>query len=163
MKIEVTIMENSADKTNQKQRGKPFQKGVSGNPSGRPQGSRSKATIATLTLLEGECEALTRKAVELALDGDIQALRICLDRITPTLKATSKPIAARLPAGGSLAEQAANVYEAARLGKITTDEATALMGLIQGQIKIKELTDMEIRMAKLEGNPLPNVSPEEFI
>ncbi|MBU4236654.1 MAG: hypothetical protein KKI01_10045 [Proteobacteria bacterium] len=156
-------MTNSADKTNQKQRGKPFQKGVSGNPSGRPQGSRSKATIATLSLLEGESEALTRKAVELALDGDIQALRLCLERITPTLKATSKPINARLPSSGSLADQAAAVYEAARLGKITPDEATALMNLLQGQIKIKELTDIENRLAKLEGNPLPNVSPEEFI
>lgn len=143
-------MENSADKTNQKQRGKPFQKGVSGNPSGRPQGSRSRATIAALTLLEGESEALTRKVVELALDGDIQALRICLDRITPTLKATSKPIDARLPPGGTLADQAAAVYEAARLGEITPDEATTLMGLIQGQIKIKELIDIEERLAKLE-------------
>lgn len=143
-------MANSADKTNQKQRGKPFQKGVSGNPSGRPQGSRNKATIAALTLIEGESKALVRKAVELALNGDIQALRICLDRITPTLKATSKPINARLPAGGSLADQAAAVYEAARSGKITPDEATALMSLLQGQIKIKELTDIEERLAKLE-------------
>lgn len=155
-------MANSADKTNQKQRGKPFQKGVSGNPSGRPQGSRNKATIAALTLIEGESKALVRKAVELALNGDIQALRICLDRITPTLKATSKPINARLPAGGSLADQAAAVYEAARLGKITPDEAMTLMSLLQGQIKIKELTNIEERLAKLEGNPLP-ASVEDFV
>jgi hypothetical protein len=149
-------------KTDQQQK-HLFQKGQSGNPKGRPAGSRHKATIATLSLLEGESEALTRKAVELALDGDIQALRICLDRITPTLKATSKPISTRLPAGGSLADQAAAVYEAARLGKITPDEAQTLMNLIQAQVKIKELTDMEIRMAKLEGNPLPNVSIDEFV
>jgi len=31
--------------------------------------------------LEGEAEALTRKAVELALEGDVTALRLCLDRI----------------------------------------------------------------------------------
>ncbi len=151
------------DNREQKQKPQLYKKGQSGNPKGRPKGSHNKATIAALTLLEGEAEGLTRKAVTMALDGDIQALRLCLDRITPTLKATSKPIAARLPAGGSLAEQAANVYEAARLGKVTPDEATTLMNLIQGQIKIKELTDMETRLAKLEGNPLPNVSVDEFV
>ena len=156
-------MADKTAKTDQQQKPHLFKKGQSGNPKGRPAGSKHKVTIATLSLLEGEATALTRKAVELALDGDIQALRICLDRITPTLKATSKPIAARLPAGGSLADQAAMVYEAARLGKITPDEAQTLMNLIQAQVKIKELTDMEERLAKLEGNPLPNVSPEEFI
>lgn len=138
------------EKTEQKQKSHLFKKGQSGNISGRPKGSHNKATIAALTLLKGEAEGLTRKAVEMALDGDIQALRICLDRITPALRATSKPIDARLPPGGTLADQAAAIYEAARLGEITPDEATTLMGLIQSQIKIKELTDIEERLAKLE-------------
>jgi hypothetical protein len=34
----------SADTTAKKQRGKPFQKGVSGNPNGRPRGSRQKVS-----------------------------------------------------------------------------------------------------------------------
>lgn len=138
------------EKTEQKQKSHLFKKGQSGNISGRPKGSHNKATIAALTLLEGEAEGLTRKAVELALDGDIQALRICLDRITPTLKATAGHIPATLPPGGSLADQAAAVYEAARMGRLNTDEAAAMMGLIQGQIKIKELTDIEERLLRLE-------------
>lgn len=150
------------DNTEQKQKPQLYKKGQSGNPNGRPKGSHNKATIAAMTLLKGESEALTRKAIEMALDGDIQALRICLDRITPTLKATSKPIDARLPPGGSLADQAAAVYEAARLGKITPDEAMTLMSLLQGQIKIKELTNIEERLATLEGNPLP-ASVEDFV
>ena len=35
--------------------------------TGNPQGARHKATLAALTLLSGEAEGLTRKAVELAL------------------------------------------------------------------------------------------------
>ena len=60
-----------------KARGRPFAKGVSGNPAGRPVGSRNKATLLALQLLEGEAEALTRKAVEQALEGDTTALRLC--------------------------------------------------------------------------------------
>src|SRR5271163_1830995 len=63
--------------------GRPFEKGRSGNPRGRRYGSRNKATLAAAVLLEGESEALTRKAVELALAGDPTALRLCIERILP--------------------------------------------------------------------------------
>ncbi len=57
-------------------RGQPFRKGQSGNPAGRPRGARNRATQNAELLLEGEAEALTRKAVELALGGDPAALRL---------------------------------------------------------------------------------------
>src|SRR6266542_7067380 len=51
-------------------RGRPFEKGRSGNPLGRRVGCRNKTTIAAAALLAGEAEALTRKAVEPALVGN---------------------------------------------------------------------------------------------
>jgi hypothetical protein len=44
-------------------------------------GSVNRATRAAGLLLDGEAEALTRKAIELALAGDATALRLCLERI----------------------------------------------------------------------------------
>ena len=58
--------------------GARFQKGRSGNPNGRPKGSRNKTTVIAQALLEGEAEALVRKVVQLALEGDLTCLRICL-------------------------------------------------------------------------------------
>ena len=55
-----------------------FQKGRLGNPDGRPKGSRNKTTLIAQSLLEGEAEALVRKVVQLALEGDLTCLRICL-------------------------------------------------------------------------------------
>lgn len=63
-------------------RGKPF---ANGNP-GRPKGARNKTTVAVESLLEGEAEALTRRAVQAALAGDVSALRLCLDRVAPSRK-----------------------------------------------------------------------------
>ena len=60
-----------------------FRKGRSGNPKGRPMGVRNKATEAAELVLDGEAEALTRKAVERALEGEASALRLCLERIIP--------------------------------------------------------------------------------
>ena len=56
-------------------RGKPFERG---NP-GKPKGARHRVTLAAETLLEGEAEAITRKAIELAKAGDGPALRLCMD------------------------------------------------------------------------------------
>ena len=72
-----------------------FKTGLSGNPGGRPKGSLNKATLATQALLDGEAEALTRKVVELAKDGNPVALRLCLDRLLPPRK--DRPINFTLP------------------------------------------------------------------
>jgi len=56
-------------------RGKPFQPGN----AGRPKGTRNKATLALEALLDGEGEALTRRAIQMALEGDTTAMRLCLD------------------------------------------------------------------------------------
>jgi hypothetical protein len=63
-----------------------YKLGQSGNPYGRPRGARNRATVAAERLLHGEADALTRKAIELATDGDTTALRLCIERILPARK-----------------------------------------------------------------------------
>src|SRR5258707_6799392 len=92
-------MRSMADNSTEKQqkqrgrgRGRPFKKGQSGNPAGRPPGTGKRATQAMQLLLDEEAQALTRKAVELALDGNTMALRMCLDRIGPPRRDPTVPI-----------------------------------------------------------------------
>ena len=66
-----------------------FKTGQSGNPDGRPKGARNRATVAAERLLDGEADTLTRKAIELAKEGDTTALRqsvgaglFCIRRLT---------------------------------------------------------------------------------
>ena len=63
--------------------------------SGRPRGSRNKATIAIESLLQGQAEALTQTAVTQALEGDSVALRLCMERIAPA--PTDQPVSFNLP------------------------------------------------------------------
>src|SRR5512140_3599693 len=63
-----------------------FVEGTSGNPAGRPRGSRNRATVLMERLLDGEAEELTRKTVDLAKAGDTRALALCLDRLMPPRK-----------------------------------------------------------------------------
>jgi len=64
-----------------------FKKGESGNPAGRPKGTKDRRTELR-GLLEPHAEELVAKAVELALAGDVTALRICMDRLIPIAKPT---------------------------------------------------------------------------
>src|SRR5260370_40263442 len=72
-----------------------FAKGASGYPAGRPPGIMNQATRIAALLLTGEASALTRKAIELALAGDIAALRLCLDRLIAPQR--EQPIAFAMP------------------------------------------------------------------
>ena len=59
----------------------PFQKGESGNPAGRPRGARNRATLLMESLLADDAEAIGRKAIEMAKQGDMAAIRLCMDRL----------------------------------------------------------------------------------
>ena len=103
---------------------RPLRGGESGNPAGRLPGSRNKATEAAELLLDGEAEALTRKAIELALDGDASALRLCIARIVPPRR--GRAVNFGLPAvrgAADLAATMAAITTAAGQGMITPGEA----------------------------------------
>ena len=73
---------------------------------GRRRGSRNKATLAAAALPAGEAEALTRKAVEMALAGDPRAMRLCMERVLPpcrerTIKFSLPPIEGALTGEGA--------------------------------------------------------------
>jgi len=138
-----------------------FQKGKSGNPAGKPKGAKDKRTEIR-EMLRPHASKLIQKAVGLALSGDPAALRMCLDRICPTIKATPEPVKAGLPTTGTLAERGAAIYQAVARGEITTDEGAALMQMLQAQCRIVELSELEARLSKLEGNPLP-ATVEDFV
>ena len=138
--------------TMQRGRGRPFQQGQSGNPAGRPRGSRNLATLAVEALLDGEAEAITRRAIEAALAGDIAAIRLVMDRVAPPRK--SRLIQIDLPdvadARGVALAQAA-VVAAVAGGEIAPDEAMALSGLLEGRRRALETEELEVRVRRLEG------------
>lgn len=123
-----------------------FRKGRSGNPKGRPRGSVNPATRAALLLLDGEAEALTRKAVEMALAGDPAALRLCLDRIVGGRR--GRPVEVALPPIASIADLAAAmaaIAAAATQGLITPDEAVALSQLVESFTRTPDAAHVERR------------------
>jgi|SRR4051812_2057433 hypothetical protein len=132
-------------------RGKAFEQGQSGNPAGRPKGSRNRSTLALEAILEGEGEALTRRAVEMALNGDGPALRLCLDRIYPARK--DRPVTFELPpitTTADLPKATGALLEAVASGDLTPSEAADLSRSLDVHVKAIETTDIHERLARLE-------------
>jgi len=138
------------EKAGKKQRG-GFQPGQSGNPRGKARGTLNKVTRAAQALLDGEAEALTRKAVDMALEGDRAALKLCMDRIMPPRK--DRPLEMALPSiegAGDLLKFSAAILEAVGRGEITPSEGATLAGIVGNHAKALELHEIEQRLADIE-------------
>jgi hypothetical protein len=140
-------------------RGRPFEKGRSGNPAGRRTGSQNKATSAAAALLEGESEALTRKAVELALVGDPTAMRLCLERIlAPCRERTVKFELPPIESAGDIAAAMKAVTSALAGGAITPGEAGTIAAVVDTFVRAIETSDFDRRLQELEGRSKPNAT-----
>ena len=128
-------------------RGRPFEKGQSGNPAGRLRGCRNLATLAAESLLAGQSEALTQKAVERALEGSDLALKLCLDRIlAPRRERTVNFALPPIESPADLGAVAAAVAE----GALTPGEACDLSQVAATFIKAIETADFERRLQAIE-------------
>ena len=139
----------SGRKTNGRQSDGKFAPG--NDLGGRTPGSRNKATLAVEALMEGEHEALTRAAIDKALEGDVTALRLCLDRIAPARK--DAPITFTLgpikTAQDVVAASSSLLAELAA-GEVTPDEAGRVMSLLSAHKALVETGELEARIEALE-------------
>ena len=131
--------------------GRPFQAG-NHYGKGRPTGSRNKATIAMEALLDGEGDAIVRKAIELAIAGNETALRLCVDRLIsprrervvrlklPSDITTSKGVSSALTA----------VLKAVAQGEVTPGEAVQIASVLEINLKATQPQDVESRLSELE-------------
>lgn len=148
---------SSPEKTGDKQGrlGGKFQKGQSGNPNGRPIGARNKTTVAVETLLDGDAESLTRKAIELGNAGDMQALRLCLERIIPPRK--DRPVTFDMPdvtCAKDVVDAIAALLGSVSKGDITPSEAGEVSKIFDVYVRAIEVNDLAARIDAMErANP----------
>lgn len=125
--------------------------GASPNPSGRPQGSRNKATLAVLAIMEDEGERISKKAVELALNGDMTAIKLVIERLIPVRKHRSLSI--ELPVLDStenIIEAIKQVIMAASTGEISTREAQDFLIMLENLRKTLDVAELEHRLKIVE-------------
>jgi hypothetical protein len=126
-----------------------FKQGKSGNPAGRPRGRPDKRAQWRKEL-EKHGNALVAKAVELALDGDSQALKLCIDRAIPAYRPTAEPVSFAME-GDTLTSKAESILAAVAAGELDPLTGKSLIDAIGSLVKVTEIDDVHRRLAELEG------------
>jgi hypothetical protein len=135
-----------------------FKPGQSGNPAGKKPGTRNRATRALEELLEGQGEALTQKAIDMALAGDTVALKLCLDRIYPARK--DRAVRFPLPPINSprdAADIVAAIAEAVAAGHVTPSEAAEIAKVVDVYVRAYQTAELNDRVT------LQQLSDEELM
>ena len=122
----------------------PGNPGGPGRPPGRGPAAEMREMLAT------DVDKIIGVVRAQALAGDAQAIRIILDRVLPSLRPVELPAALTLPAGGTLADHAHAVVQAAADGDIAPSQAAQIVTALGGVAKIVETTELIKRIEALE-------------
>jgi hypothetical protein len=117
--------------------------------AGRPKGSGQAAHYREM--LEPYAEELIQRVVGMAKEGDMAALKLCLDRLCAPLRPTDNHITIDgLDACTELSGKGEMVLASVAKGLITPVEASNLMSAISSQARIIEVDELERRVSELE-------------
>lgn len=120
-----------------------FAKGQTGNPGGRP-GNLAKLRK---TLTDGS-EAVAKVVLAAAKKGDMQACRLVLERIVPTLKPMTEPVTFDLD-DTDLITTARSIMRAIAAGTLPTEQGKALLDAVVGMSRVIEVAELEKQLAEL--------------
>jgi len=126
-----------------------FQPGKSGNPAGRRPGSRNKSNVVAAEFAK-EGSELARVVMAKALEGDMSAAALVLQRISPPLRAAAEKVMFALDQSLPLGDQAKQIMVAVAEGRIDPDTGNLLVSCIEKVAGIKTVDELEARLAALE-------------
>jgi hypothetical protein len=127
--------------------GHGWKPGQSGNPKGRPKGSGDVALLRSA--IAAQLPQLLEAMLQRALDGDVGAARLLLERTVAPLKAVEPPQPLALP-DGSLTEQGRAVLASVAAGELAPGQGAALVGAIGALARVTEIDELAARVAALE-------------
>jgi hypothetical protein len=131
--------------------GRPFLKGMSGNPMGKRPGTRNRATIIAEEILDSAARPLLRGAIDDAQGGDGVMKRFCISRILPPRR--ERPVRFALPPITSAADLRAAmqaVTAAVAQGELTIGEAWEFSQIVDNFIRAIDASEFETRLQRLE-------------
>jgi hypothetical protein len=132
-----------------------FRKGASGNPAGKPRGTRNRVTLVCEGLMGQYAQQVTARVIERASKGDMVAARLIMDRVVPIRR--GRPVRLKLPEIGDapsvMAAHAALLHEVAS-GNLTPEEAEPVSAMLGAYLKTVETVDIDRRVRDLESKTM---------
>ena len=141
-----------SDKTKAENLRPGWKPGQSGNPKGRPTGSRNRVTLVALAAMEEGAAAIAKKVVEMAKQGDLSAARLVLERLVPPARErlVALPYLPDTATAAGVSEAQQTILQAVTDGEITPGEGATLAGIVEVRRRALETQELEARIAMLE-------------
>ena len=133
--------------TTEKKKPGRWKPGESGNPKGKPPGTGEVAKLRAA--IGARVPELLAAMMTRALDGDVGAARLLLERAIAPLKAAEQTQALSLP-DGTLTDQGRAVLAAVAAGELAPGQGAQLLTALGTLGKIAELDELAARITALE-------------
>jgi len=116
-----------------------YVKGQSGNPKGRPVGTKNKKTLLRQEL-EKDGSALAAAIKTAALEGnDTTAMSLWLARLEPPLRPSAQRVQFDLDPDAPIADQAKQILLAVSRGEIDSDQGRQILDMLAAFIGMKDV------------------------
>ena len=123
-----------------------YKPGQSGNPAGRPAGSKNKRSLIAREFEKAGSE-VAKIVTEKAKAGDMRAIEVLLSRVEPTLKAEARRVEFQFDADASVGDQAKAVMASVADGQIDVETGRMLLDMLSA---LAGLRDVETFLAELK-------------
>lgn len=133
--------------TAKKKRPGRWKAGESGNPKGRPAGTGKVAEMRAA--IAAHMPELLQALVTKALDGDVGAARLLLERTVAPLRAVEPAQVLTLP-DGTLTDQGRAVLKAVAAGELAPGQGASLLSAIGALARVAEIDELTARIEALE-------------
>src|SRR5687767_4198896 len=133
-----------------------FLRGQTGNPGGRPKGRRNHVHQAIDRLLADHAEDVIERIIRAAKQGDVGAMRLVIDRLTPPRRARPLQLEG-FPLLHTLDDCDAAmslILKATAEDRIDLDQGKALSDMVAEKRKCLEAVQLEARVAALEAKEI---------
>lgn len=114
---------------------------------GRKPGSKNRDRA----FLRSKREELEAEMVRQAFAGNLQALKMALDRVSPRIRPQAAPVKVDAEASQTMADKAAAIVDSTLEGKIAPDVARDLLSALSDVARLREFVEFEERLRALEG------------
>lgn len=115
-----------------------FKPGQSGNPAGRPKGSRDRRNVVAAEFAK-EGSAIARVVIEKAKEGDMGAAALVLQRLSPPLRPQAEKVTFDFDPSLPIAEQGTSIVAAVSRGEIDPDTGKMLLDMIAAHLGLRDV------------------------
>jgi hypothetical protein len=141
---------SSAKPAKAKPRGRAFQPGVSGNPAGKPRGTRNRTSLLFQNRVDEKGLELIDAGIAMALAGDATIMKALLSVLIPARRERVSLNLESIRTLGDAVEASAQILDGLAAGALSSSDGAIMNAALRQHTEMLALANIEERLKRLE-------------